>query len=155
LQAIQIHSSIRGKLYIELAKLTKNNASICIQNCIESFRYINPEDVDQITIVVKFLTNSYRRLGQRDDVKNWYAIWKMLKTNQSKNIYYTITNTFSTDPEICIRWGQYTIDHYQNELSLKEKEQLYVLLVDSYKGLRDQKMIDYWLTNLRTIRGAN
>ncbi|MBN2008769.1 hypothetical protein JW960_05450 [candidate division KSB1 bacterium] len=155
LQAVQIHSTIRGNLYVELAKLTNNNPTTCINNSLEAFKYINPEDAENLGLIMKSLTNSYRRLGQQNEVKLWYALWKLLKANQWKDLHYGISNAFARTPDVCVRWSQYTLDNYRKELSKREVEQLQVLLLNSYKTMRDRGVVSLQMKKSGKFGGAN
>ena len=93
---------------------------------------------------MKYLINSYRKLGQAEMVKIWYTLWKNLKTEQWKELYYGIANSFTNEPQICVKWSKYTFENYYAELSTEETKQVYALIVNNYKKLNKQNLSQFW-----------
>lgn len=149
LQAVQISSSIRGKLYIDLANLSKYNPEKCIEYCYGAFMYINQQDTENLITLLKLLTNGYRKLDNPEKVKQWYEIWKFLKIEQWKVFYYNIAASLIDNPECCIRWSEYSLENFKSEFNKDEKKQLYALIINSYKRLRNQEQINYWSSEYR------
>lgn len=154
LQVIKICSSIRGKLYVEIANLSKNNPKVCIAQSLRAFEYLDPNDMESIETLIKHLTNSYRKKNVRDSVQIWYNLWKNVQSKKWKELHFGINNALADSIRSCIKWSEFTYNTFKTELTINEGRIICQLLIDKYGALKKQEKIDIWRRELQFFIGV-
>jgi len=85
-QAVAIDWENRPKSYLELAKLSRNNPKMVMENCRQAL--IAPEQLDQNEQMQAYqlMVEALKRTGQFDQAKQYYAEWVNLQRNNSPSL---------------------------------------------------------------------
>ena len=84
-QAVAIDSPIRGKSYLELAKLSRNNPGETIEKCHRALAPLNDLTLDDQIQVYQLLVEGYKKQGKIDKAKEYFVKWKRLEHKREHN----------------------------------------------------------------------
>ena len=84
-QAVAIAWENRAKSYLELAKLSRNNPRMVIENCELALQ--TPEQLEQIEQMQAYqlLVEAYKRLGKFNKARAYFARWVTLRKNATRS----------------------------------------------------------------------
>lgn len=83
-QAVTIDSPIRGKSYLELAKLSRNNPLETIEKCHIALKPLNNLSVDDQIQAYQLLVEGYKKQGKIEKAKEFFMKWKLLEQKRER-----------------------------------------------------------------------
>jgi len=83
-QAVLIDSPIRGKSYIELAKLSRSNPGETIEKCHIALEPLNNLTLDDQIQVYQLLVEGYIKQGKIEKAKEYFMKWKLLEQKREQ-----------------------------------------------------------------------
>ncbi|MFQ5627954.1 MAG: hypothetical protein ACE5I1_04270 [bacterium] len=123
LQATQMDCDLRGKIYLELARLSRYDHAKRIAYCLQALQYLSPGDMENLEPLIKYLIRSYRKLGDVVMLQRWYTIWQHFEEQQFASAYLGIAELFkATDTLQFARWATYALENYSDALSTDERD---------------------------------
>lgn len=84
-QSVTIDCPIRGKSYLELAKLSVNSPGEAVEMCHQALAYSQDLSIKEKSQVYRLLVEGYKRLGNVAKAKEYFLKWKLLEA-KSKNV---------------------------------------------------------------------
>ncbi|MBN1351372.1 hypothetical protein JXJ21_18285 [candidate division KSB1 bacterium] len=84
-QAVFIDSPIRGKSYLELAKLSRNNPAETIEKCQKALEPLNQLTLEDKIQVYQLLVEGYKKRGEIEKAKEYFVKWKRLENRRDRN----------------------------------------------------------------------
>lgn len=78
MQAVTIDCPIRGKSYLELAKLSVNNPQKAIEMCHHALVFANQLSTNEKIQAYRLLVEGYKRKGEIEKAKEYFVKWKLL-----------------------------------------------------------------------------
>ncbi len=87
MQAVTIDCPIRGKSYLELAKLSVNNPQKAIEMCHQSLFFASQLSINEKIQAYRLLVEGYKRKGEIEKAKEYFVKWKLLdaKAKEEEN----------------------------------------------------------------------
>lgn len=83
-QAVTIDCPIRGKCYLELAKLSVNNPGETVSMCHQALDYAGDLSLKEKSQVFRLLVEGYKRQGNIDRAQEYFLKWKILDARSQK-----------------------------------------------------------------------
>jgi len=80
MQAVTIDCPIRGKSYLELAKLSVNNPQKVIEMCHQALVFASQLSTNEKIQAYRLLVEGYKRKGEIEKAKEYFVKWKLLDT---------------------------------------------------------------------------
>ncbi|MCI0514040.1 hypothetical protein L0128_12565 [candidate division KSB1 bacterium] len=80
-QAVTINCPVRGKSYLELAKLSISNPAKVIEMCHHALDYSENLALKEKIEAYRLLVEGYKRQGKVDKAKEYFIKWKILDAN--------------------------------------------------------------------------
>jgi len=144
LQGTRICSSVRGKLYVELAKMARYNPTKSLEFAIKALQYLDLSEESDLADLFKYFIEVYRRLGNREQVRFWYEISLSAQSKLWKDVYYYIANATIQYPIISSKWAEFAIVNYKSSYNKEELNQLYAIILNGYKRINEVHKLEYW-----------
>lgn len=83
-QAVTIDCPIRGKSFLELAKLSVNNPREAVEMCHNALNFSEQLTVEEKSQAYRLLVEGYKRQGQIEKAKEYFIKWKILDSQSDK-----------------------------------------------------------------------